>query len=514
MKENSSLSSFYSKIKINFQSPLWIIFVINLLVYIPIILFFNQFYSDDYVIFSNISRNPGYPISINPDERFFLFLRPISYFSFWLDFHLYGNNPIPMKIFSFVLHLVFLLYTFKLIETFSIWFWGKVNYKVLIFLMILLSVHRDSNIWVYWISNRTELLYILFYVIAIYNIMLFIQKDQIRYLVGYSIFFILSILSKQQGSHLPVFVIFFLWIMRKNIPNTIRKKVIITSIYLISLVIVLSVFNYLLYQDSIPWEANFWKKPFSLIGILLHSFLPGVSNYIYIYFLYHKGIAVFILALITIIILFLVIKLKFKLNIKIFYFLLSVLIIFYPRILAVGANKKLKFSFLFFSGLIIIYSVTMFTECINLNQQIIKANREVQDFNSNYGSMLDDVISIGGFQSYYMNEYLFFLNNHKFGKYPNFQMPLLVYNVYYNKIYNEKVISCEENDNYILVRSNNQYVFLTINSTLPEKKDLFKINILEQGPRGFQTARIKIGKNQSKSKCIVFYDGLNWTKIF
>ncbi len=106
----------------------------------------------------------------------------------------------------------------------------------------------------------------------------------------------------------------------------------------IALMIFYSLLNYFLYGSSLELSKNFIKKPLSLLGNILHASLPIVSQNIYNFFLLNKMIAVILLGiLLTGFILFVVYK---KVSIKtILKFVLFTLIIFYPRIMAVGSMR-------------------------------------------------------------------------------------------------------------------------------------------------------------------------------
>src|SRR3990170_2215886 len=90
----------------------------GLVVYVFAILYIPNFITDDYLIFTYISQHPNIPIALNPNIEFFLFTRPLSYFSFWLDYNLFHTNSVTMKfenLFIFFLTVILLYYTLRVV---------------------------------------------------------------------------------------------------------------------------------------------------------------------------------------------------------------------------------------------------------------------------------------------------------------------------------------------------------------------------------------------------------------
>ena len=81
--------------------PFSIIALVNLVFYLPVILKFPGFIYDDFKLFAMTSHNSQI-ISTNPNDIFYFFVRPVSYIIFKLDYLIWGNNYLGMKIFTFM----------------------------------------------------------------------------------------------------------------------------------------------------------------------------------------------------------------------------------------------------------------------------------------------------------------------------------------------------------------------------------------------------------------------------
>lgn len=521
----------------NKNNTLITLLILNSILCGAIIFIFSNFYTDDYVVFSIISENPGRPISFNQNEIFFLFMRPLSYLSFWIDYHLWGVNPIPMKIFSLVLHLMLITFLYKLLERTSILIWGKVNYFAIFILLLLFSIHFDSMIWIYWISNRTELLHILFYVVAIYNIIKYIEVRKNFYLNGYVVFYILSVLSKQQGLHLPLLVIFFSIVLKNKIGILVANNLLKHSIVPLILMLAFSIFNYYLSTDTLNVEENIWKKPFSLLGIILHSVLPFFSNDIYSFFLFNKILALVILISFILLALLFVFKKKIKVTKSFLIIFTSILIIFYPRILGMGSGRINSIViFWLIVGLFIIYMnysakikrlnklafviITVFSilNFVAINNQIDNIVRDsqiskesVEEFNLKYGKNLNNLILIGSSYSFFINSYLYFVSHNDFGVNKNMLVPFVQYNIMGGKFITEVAISLMKNKNEFIIESKDKYLKFIINEIQKSKPYIEKIVVKETDIRGYSKITFKI-KNDYTNYILVYHDGTKWNE--
>lgn len=316
---------------------LLVLILINLLFYLPVIVYFPGFIADDYILFSFIQNGIFNPLISDPSAQFFLFTRPVSYLSLWIDYNLFADNYQLIKLVSLFYHIIFIISIYFLFLNIS----KRFNLRILPFaitlLCVLFSIHLDSLIWVYWISNRTELLMILFYVWSILAFIKYYSTLLNKFLYYSLLFYLLSILSKQSSLHLP-FILMLVFIYHKKEGVYINRKLIYFFAIFFLLLISFSLLNFILYSEYFQVTNNFWKKPLTFFGILFHSTMPLLSGYVHNYFIMHKLTAiVLLLTLLSIAITILFYK-KYNPR-KISLVILISVIVFYPRIFAIGGNR-------------------------------------------------------------------------------------------------------------------------------------------------------------------------------
>ena len=321
--------------------PSVILIVVNLLIFLPLVFLHNSFLKDDFLIFSQICHKISIPISTNPSEEYFLFTRPLVYFSFWLDYNMWHTWAAGMKLTSLAFHLINANILFYLLLLFKKYLKKQIPNYFILLIAIAFSFYPDNLVSIIWISNRTELLSTLFYSAAILAVFKYLisAKNNNWILSLYFLFFLFSLLSKQQGIHLPILIFVMLYIFRDKIPVERFYKVRNLSITGIFLSIFFSFLNLVLYTSYLPnFPEFFQKKPFSLIGIILYVINPFLGEYIYSYFIFHKSLA--LILFLTIIIISLILYMYKRPPIKnLVLICLLTGIIFYPRIFAVGGDR-------------------------------------------------------------------------------------------------------------------------------------------------------------------------------
>ncbi|MBU0559544.1 MAG: glycosyltransferase family 39 protein [Bacteroidetes bacterium] len=287
----------------NYKVLLALILSINAIVFIPIIILLPQFILDDFYIFHVIENVNPYPIAININEEFYLFLRPVAYFIMWIGNTLFGTHSIFYKLFHFVFHLVFVAVVYDFLFKIMQWKGFSIKSWKALLILVFLTINPIVLYWIVEINNITELLMILFYAASLRSIFIYIFINHSnKYLLLYALFFILSALSKQIGLHLPLLILVFLYALRSKIGRSVFNKSYNISIILLIFTLAYSLINAFVYSEQVgEIFAVLWKKPFAAVGIIILTLNSLIGNYIYYFFLDKKLIAL-ITALIIIII--------------------------------------------------------------------------------------------------------------------------------------------------------------------------------------------------------------------
>lgn len=512
----------------------WVILA-NLFIYIPIIIIINGFILDDYYLFYLISQNPSLPISVNPNEAFFLFMRPVSYFFFWVDYHIFYTNAILIKVLSLSLHIILVITFYQLLKKGFRIIEHKTNDLLIFLITLIFSFHLDNSIWVFWISNKTELLALLFYMLSLLSVSKFIESDKSYYILLATLFFLLSVLAKQTGLHLPILVCYIFYIKRWKISNPNKK--IVTTFLIISSVFMLciSFLNFWIYHQDLNLTSILWKKPFSVTGNLLHIIIPFFSQNLYNYFLINKPYA-FVLSGVILLSLFAFIVVAKKENIKKVLLILSFfLIVQYPRIFAVAEpriNGILILWLLIFAAfilsqfkkniqlivgvcLLLFTILTLFIRTFELSSKIVDYKKTVNEFvNIVKQSPQTDFVIVAE-NNFSLNYEAFYEGNGSFGKLegvinsPIFYDVSLVY--FEESVFDKPFIDVSCNGSRFRIESLNDLVFLSIDRRRGKENYNFVSMIPQIRSREYKQFDFILHHSFPIDKYnFIYYDGTKW----
>jgi len=500
-------------------------------VYSVVIFLIPGFITDDYYIFTYIKNYSNLPIALNPKIEFFLFYRPFSFFSFWIDYNLFQTNSILMKFHSLIFFAgsstLILLVIKKLSEKLN---WGLSPLIIFLFAGIFV-LHFDNFTSVFWISDRTEILAFFFYVSAIYYFLKIEDHSDKKYKIFITILFICSFLSKQSSLHLPFILIVLEWVINnKNINRSIRLY-----IPQIILMVIFTLINlYSNSNQSLEILTQFWKKPFSFLGILGYSFNNYLGDIIYNFFLFHKKFAILLGGFGLAFGIFLIIKkMRRDLIKRLIPFLILLVISAFPRLYVVGGrrlntiqifllivffaafigylknNNKIKilrvFIYFWFAGTII---TTVFDIQREIIIQKLTAER-ISQFNTLFKQYpevkileINDIMLLP-YQSY-------FYDNMIFGKY---QMDKNTFHFgainYSNDSVKEVKVKAALVGNLIILNSNSENIILNYDQKYDEKYILSHKNNTA-GRFGYSQIVIDYKKLNPMNKKIIYYNGEQW----
>ena len=207
---NNNRFSFY-EIKHNLLLFLSIFFL-TLFCYLSVIP--TYFISDDYVLIRKIAQE-GMFYAWGEDSGGFL--RPTTILSYWIDYKIWGLNPIGYHLTNILFHAIaaFGLYIIscQLIP----------NRKLISLsascLFIVLPCHSES---VSWISGRTDVIAVAFGFISTAIFLSVFRKESIYFSIWGLLFFVIALLAKEVVIILPViWFLFYIysWYVEKKIPS-------------------------------------------------------------------------------------------------------------------------------------------------------------------------------------------------------------------------------------------------------------------------------------------------------
>ncbi|MDQ1352919.1 MAG: Tetratricopeptide repeat protein, partial [Acidobacteriota bacterium] len=178
---------------------------LNVLLYLPSLQ--HDFLKDDFRLIVENQRIKTFKSFLNslngqffsfPDFPYLHYWRPLSLFSFYLDYQVWGLNPLGFHLTNILLNALNALLLFL--------FFYFLSRKALpaFFISLFFSLHPTHVEAVSWISGRTDLLSALFLFSAALLFLLFLEKKKKTYYILSAICFILALLSKENAVLFPL----------------------------------------------------------------------------------------------------------------------------------------------------------------------------------------------------------------------------------------------------------------------------------------------------------------------
>jgi len=511
-----------------------ILIIINIIIFLPCIIALPEHYLDDFVVFGVINSHPNNPISLNPADPYFLFLRPVSYLSFWIDYKLFPMMPLLMKFETLLIHLVLVATVYFLLIELKKYFKLEISNGWIFFATMVYSIYPDNYKWITWITNRTELLMILFYVLSLLFMLKYLNNPihKFNYLLLHLFFFWLSIASKQQALHIPLLFIYLLLIKKRNMIED-QKKIIITLLIIELVVMVIFIFSnfYIHVNESTIFLTNLWKKPLSLFGNLLIILNPYYGEILYTYIVIHKTLAITIV-FIFFVVLFLLIY-KYRVLKNIILLLISYLIISFPRIFVPAGNRvnsiQVIFVLVILFGCLVNYREKLLRfvlySLVILNFGTVlryaKVNNEINTINQ---FRIQKLISLYDYNTFILvlKDPLLINYQYHFVKTKNYSnanlniAPILFTELIGpNYLNNCPKITSSILNNRITIETLDEYVFLSIN---PGESPYYyfnpsKLKVEEAiSGRGYSKISFEIPDGM-KNKKLIYHDGVDWRVV-
>lgn len=497
-------------------------------VYITFIYLLPDFLTDDFYIFYLVQKQSDSLFICNPDEKFFLFYRPISYLYFkFLDL-LFYNNPLAMKSFNLVVLISSLLLFVGILKHLGYFFNIKVSPKIICMGLLFISLHPDIIQSVLWISNANELLMIFFYLLTILIILAKLNNMPISdfmFVIIPSITYLLSVLAKQQSLHLPMLIGFFLLVGKKQISDRNKKLMFILLCVISLIMIVILYLNIKLFLDvnnENQMLTHLWKKPFALIGLLIYIVFPIIGLEVYSIFLNNKFLLI-ASTFLSLIVLYSVIK-YYRINWSFLWgSLIIVTIIFFPRlIMSAGDRINVLQIYVLLLMLILLCNkfnlrgkifilvcvagiasgLIEFAQLKNTSTFTLKINNELVDFVSDKKESIL-VLAYSHLLSPTSNSYYYYLNN-VFGDTSKIANSGIIIRDKLKgfKEFPKVLVSTQGDTVELSVNNDNSYIDIDFRQKRPQ------ILLSKKGARGFSSIRYRLHScfHDNKFRLIVYTD--------
>ena len=210
---------------------------------------------------------------------------PVTMISYTFDYFLFGQKASGYHVMNLIFHflngcLVFLLLNFFFRENIYSFF------GTLIFL-----VHPVQSESVMWVAERKNLLFVLFYLLALLQYWKFLDTSKLKYYCFALLFFIFSCLSKATAVTFPIAVFLIDYLSEKKL--TIRQQIFKVPFFILSLVFGLLAIHFQQKDGFLNSEHDFglWKNSLlatNAVAIYIMKFFLPIN--LSTYYPYPQGI--------------------------------------------------------------------------------------------------------------------------------------------------------------------------------------------------------------------------------
>jgi protein O-mannosyl-transferase len=280
---------------------------------------------------------------------------PFTTLSWAIEYHFFGADPKPFHTFNLLLHLLNVILVFIFIKKLT----GKTIVSgITAFLFAIHPMHVES---VSWISERKDVLYTVFFLLALICYLKYIKENfKIKYLIYSELFFIFSLFSKSAAVILPLVLLLIDYYSQRKF----TKKLILEKIPFLILAILFGLIA--LHSQSVVIEA----KDTPVFSFINRIFLANFVSLLYVFkmfvpiglsafhpypveSLHNLPILYYVAPLLTFLLIFLIIKsgkLKRELVFGTVFFLVSIILII--QLIPVGkAFFSERYSYVSYIGL-------------------------------------------------------------------------------------------------------------------------------------------------------------------
>jgi protein O-mannosyl-transferase len=250
---------------------------------------------------------------------------PLTWFSYMIDYHLYGLNPGRYHLTNFVFHIINTLLLFILLKKMTNALWRSA------FVAALFALHPLHVESVAWISERKDLLSTFFWMLTVLCYISYVKYPNILRLVTVVIFYCFALMSKPMVITLPfVLLLLDFWPLERfqfhrttqTNHSLIKSTVLALILEKIPLLVVMIIFcevsihaqkhvRAVIPLDWLPLHVRFGNALISYATYIVKMFFPVNLALFYPYseiFTWGKVVCAFLL--ITSITFFVVIKMK------------------------------------------------------------------------------------------------------------------------------------------------------------------------------------------------------------
>ena len=278
--------------------PPLILLLASCAMYVPVILAHPEFYLDDFYFLALIDGGI-FPHAFDGETyRYFASLRPLFMLSLLADHALFGTHSGWYYVMNLVLHGGAGVALYHVLRRVFRMFFDADARLLSLLLALAFLVHADMFYGAVWISNRTETLMVLLYLLTVLATLRFLAHGQWRVLPVAVLLFLLTLAAKAQAAHFPLLLLFMGGVLlrrRKTPLGAVQIVLASLPFFFLSAAYAWTTVQYDPALGVVPWQY-LPQKVMSAIGILLIAVQPHLAEPAYAFFLQNK-IAVLLLGI-------------------------------------------------------------------------------------------------------------------------------------------------------------------------------------------------------------------------
>ncbi|RNC63780.1 hypothetical protein D7D25_14815 [Proteiniphilum sp. X52] len=216
---------------------------------------------------------------------------PFNEYLYLILYSVAGYNPFVFHLASLILHIINTCLVFLVIEkllTLS----GKIDIKIIppvsLITSLIFCVHPFNVESVAWMSASKVLVYALFYLLATYTFLRYMETAKARFYIYTLLLYVLSFLGKEQAVVFPVWMLLIYWLLNRKLSD--RKAWMATLPFFVLSIIFGIVTIYSQYTDGggfLAGHDNYpvWQRivyaSYAYLEYLFKIIFPFKLSYLY-----------------------------------------------------------------------------------------------------------------------------------------------------------------------------------------------------------------------------------------
>ena len=198
---------------LNKYYPYFLIILVTFLFYSQNLKFDYSYLDDNLIVVTNynqINSLSKIPAAFSTGYLLDNYYRPLIMISFIIDTAIAGRSPVMYHATNILVHVLFTLLLFNLLEKF------KIKRIIAVFCSLIFALHPLNLNAVSWIAGRNDLIAGLFSLLSILLFINYSESGKWLHFILHQFFFLLAMFSKEIGAVIPLVLLIYLFLFNKE----------------------------------------------------------------------------------------------------------------------------------------------------------------------------------------------------------------------------------------------------------------------------------------------------------